>query len=78
MSAILYFHRFTIVYNFTLQQVLLVIETNKVRNFCQQMLGFSIPFLVENIEQKFFIKKSIPPSSSAFSILYFFQGSFTN
>ena len=33
--AILYFYRFAIIFNLTLQQVLLVIELNEVRNFCQ-------------------------------------------
>ena len=36
-------------FNFTLQQVLLVIESKEVRDFCQQMPGFSIPFTFENI-----------------------------
>ena len=34
-----------------MQQVLLVIELNKVRNFCQQMSNFSIPFAFENITE---------------------------
>ena len=34
-----------------MQQVLLVIELNKVRHFCQQMSNFSIPFAFENITE---------------------------
>ena len=34
-----------------MQQVLLVIESNEVRNFCQQMSDFSIPFALENITE---------------------------
>ena len=47
--AILYFYRFIITFNLTLQQVLLVIELNELRNFYQQMSDFFIPFAVENI-----------------------------
>ena len=46
--AILYFYRFIIIFNLTLQ-VLLVIVLNEVRSFCQQMSDFSIPFAFENI-----------------------------
>ena len=41
--AILYFYGFIIIFNLTLQKVLLVTQLNKVRNFCQQMSSFSIP-----------------------------------
>ena len=34
-----------------MQQVLLVIESNEVRNFCQQMPDFSISFALENITE---------------------------
>ena len=47
--AILYFYRFLILFNLTLQQVLLVIELDEVRNFCEQMWDFSITFTFGNI-----------------------------
>ena len=47
--AILYFYRFLIIFNLTLQQVLLVIELDEVRNFCEQMWDFSITFAFGNI-----------------------------
>ena len=47
--AILYFYRFIIIFNLSLQQVLFVIELNEVRNFCQEMPDFSIPFGLENM-----------------------------
>ena len=47
--AIFYFCCFIIIFNLKLEQVLLVIELNEVGNFCQQMSGFSIPFIFENI-----------------------------
>ena len=50
-SSILYIYRFIITFNFTkdvtLHQVVLVIEMIKVRNFCQQIKDFSIPFTFE-------------------------------
>ena len=50
-SSILYIYRFIITFNFTkdvtLHQVVLVIELIKVRNFCQQIKDFSIPFTFE-------------------------------
>ena len=52
--AIFYLYRSTITFNVKLQQVLLVTELNKVRNFCQHTPGFSIPFAFVNISQKFF------------------------
>ena len=56
---ILYFYRFIILFNLTLQQVLLVIELNKVRHFCQQMLGFSIPFAFENITKILYEERAV-------------------
>ena len=50
--AVLYFYRFIITFNITLQQVLLLLELNKVRNFFQQMSSFSIPFTFENIKER--------------------------
>ena len=47
--AILYFYRVIIILKLTLQQVLLVIELNEVRNFCPHLSGFSIPFSFENM-----------------------------
>ena len=70
--AVLYFYRFIITVNLKLQQVLLVLELNEVRNFFRQISGFSIPVTFENIYQKFVIKKE------HLSILYFSQGNFTN
>ena len=69
--AILYYYPFIIILNLTLQQVVLFIELNEVRNICQQMSGFSISFVFPNIWQKFVMEKHIRPSSSALSILYF-------
>ena len=43
--VVIYFYRFIIIFNLTLQQVLLVLEFNDDRNFCQQMSGLSIPFI---------------------------------
>ena len=48
---ILYFYRFIIIFNLTLQQVFLVIELNEVKNFCQQMSDFSSRFTFENITE---------------------------
>ena len=45
--AILYFDRVIIIFKLTLQQVVLVIELNKVRNFCLYLSRFSIPFTFE-------------------------------
>ena len=47
--AILYFYPFIITFNLTLQQELLFIEMNEVRNFYQQMSDFSVTFAFENI-----------------------------
>ena len=46
-----------VIFNLTLQQVLLVIELNKVRNLSQQMSRLPIPCTFENISQKFVMKK---------------------
>ena len=72
----MYFYRF-IIFSLTLQQVLLVIELNEVRNFCQQMSDFSITFVFENINILCQERQSIRPSSSTLTI-YFSQGNFTN
>ena len=55
--AIGYFYFFIIIFNFTLQEVLLVIELKEVGNCCQQMSDFSIPFAIEKIYQKFVMKR---------------------
>ena len=39
-------------FNLTLQEVLLAVELSEVRNICQQMCDFSIPFALENIYNK--------------------------
>ena len=38
--------------------MLLAIELNDVRNFCQQMPNFSIPFAFENIEQIYYEERA--------------------
>ena len=45
----LYLYRLIIIFNLALHQVLLVIELNEVRNFCQQISDFCITFVFENI-----------------------------
>ena len=47
--ASLYLYRLIIIFNLALHQVLLVIELNEVRNFCQQISDFCITFVFENI-----------------------------
>ena len=46
--AILYFYRFIIIINLTLQQVLLVIELSEVRNFCQQKPLYIRKYIAKN------------------------------
>ena len=72
--AILYFYLVIIIFKLTLQQVLLVIELNKV-NVCPISL-FHLHLKIYN--KNLLWRKSIRPSSSALSILYFSQGSITN
>ena len=38
--------------------MLLAIELNDVRNFCQQMPNFAIPFAFENIEQIYYEERA--------------------
>ena len=76
--AILYFYRFIIVFNLTLQQVLLVIELKEVRNFFQKMSGFSVHLHLKKCNKNSLWRKSIRSFSSAFSKLHFPQGNCTN
>ena len=76
--AILYFYRFIIIFNLTLQQVLLLIELNEARNFVNKF-----PVCLFHLHLKIYYKnslwrKAIGPSSCALSILYFSQGNLTN
>ena len=76
--AILYFCCVFIIFILTLQQVLLAIVLNKVRNFvhiCPVAL-FHLHLTLYNKNSLWI--KSIRPSSFALSILYFSQGNFTN
>ena len=76
--AILYFYCVFIIFILTLQQVLLAIVLNKVRNFvhiCPVAL-FHLHLTLYNKNSLWI--KSIRPSSFALSILYFSQGNFTN
>ena len=78
ICKILAIYHVIIIFKLTLQQVVFVIELNKVRNFCPHLSGFFIPFLYLEIYNKNLLwRKSIQPSSSARS-LYFSQGHFTN
>ena len=74
--VILYFYRFIIIFNLTLQQVLLVIELKEVRNFCQQISGFSIPLIFENISQKFVMRKEHSTIFICSKHIVFFSGKF--
>ena len=73
---ILYFYHFIIIFNLILQQVLLVIELKEVRNFCQQISGFSIPFIFENISQKFVMRKEHSTIFICSKHIVFFSGKF--
>ena len=76
--AILYFYRVIIISKLTLQQVLLANVLNKVRNFCPCLSGFPFHLHLKIYNRNSLWRKSIWPSSSALSILYFSQGNFTN
>ena len=75
--AILNFYRFVIVFNLSLQQMLLVIELTKVEVFVSKYLVslFHLHLKIHNKNSLW--RKSIRPFSSSSSI-YFLQGSFIN
>ena len=76
--SILYFYCFIIIFKLTLQQMLLVIEWNEVKNFCQQMCNFAITFAFENTTKiRYDERERIRQFLSALSI-YFSQGNFAN
>ena len=74
--AILYFYCFIIIFNLTLQQVLLVIELNYIRNFCPQIFDFSIPYKFENLYQKFVMKRGYSTIFICSQHMIFFSGKF--
>ena len=75
--AILNFYSFIIIFNFSLQQMLLVIELRKVEVFVSKYLVSLFHLHLKIHNKNSWWRKSIRPFSSASSI-YFPQGSFIN